>query len=243
MQSGPWKKPWIQSRASFFRAFELKHSVIENQNSTYERIWQEYSRDRGEKLWLDDPTYLYVTGIHLTTELYDEMEEITKKLKSYHNSDNEKNEWLLPREIHITLEIQGRVGKQFEEADIPYIKSKLSEITQDFPSFSIELGRLNYFPGVIFREVYDENGMIFQLHKKISQEVPFILHPKYSENYVPHLSMCYLGEKHSDIFTHPDFDRNVGFSKMHINKIYFSKNTDKGYIHKEELLQEFELLG
>ena len=218
--------------------------TLEEQKIRYQKQWNKFSKDFESNLCVDDQEAIYVFGIHLHPSLHDEMKELSDHLRSLHNPiDPAKDQWLEPPQLHITLELPGRIGKHFQEDEIPWIKETIRKITQSTPKFTIQLGNINCFPSVLIREVYDENNNIYELHNKIAKTIPFSEHPEYRfEKFIPHMSIVYLGGGgHNSIIQHPEFDRSLKFSSMPVEKLYFLKASDTGCKYKEEMIEEFYL--
>lgn len=217
---------------------------IEEQKERYNKQWGEFSQVFEKNLGLEDPVPIYCIGVHLHQSVFDEMNDLSDKLKSLHSQkDSRKDLWLAPEEMHITLELPGRIGKHFQVDEIPFIKETLHKITSSTPKFKVQLGNLNCFPSVIIREIYDEKNGIYELHNQIAKALPFSEHPEYRyENFIPHMSICYFREGgHNSIIQHPTFQRELNLTDMPIEKIYFLKATDFNHTYKQEMIEEFYL--
>ena len=220
--------------------------TLTEQKERYKKQWNKFSKDfeNNNNLCVEDPIAIYVIGIHLHSSLYDEMEGLSDQLKLLHKPKNSsKDQWLKPHRMHITLELPGRIGKHFQEDEIPFIKETLRKITQSTSKFSVQLGNINCFPSVLFREVYDKNNNIYKLHNKIAKELPFSEHVEYRfEKFIPHMSIVYLGGGgHNSIINHKSFNKKLDFQDMKVEKLYFLKVSDAGYIYKEDMIAEFHL--
>jgi 2'-5' RNA ligase len=218
---------------------------IKEQKDRFNNHWNKFSPLFKENICEEaDPLPIYVIGVHLHQSLYEEMTRISEDLQKLHSAkDTSKDMWLTPKLMHITLELPGRIGKHFQENDLSFIKDSLYKITSETPKFNITLGNLNCFPTVIMREVYDETNNFYELHNQIAKTLPFSEHPEYRfENFMPHMSICYFGGGATgNLIKHPDFKRELDFVEMPVEKIYFLKASDIGFIYKEEMIEKFNL--
>ena len=213
----------------------------QEQIGQFNNIWEAAKEIFGNALWQDDPTILYCINIPLHPSCYEHMRVVSDNLQSMVPASL-ANLWLYNEDMHITLMIPGRLADQFQEGDIDSIRGSIEKVVQNFPKFSVELGNINYFPGTIFREVYDRNGNIFALHNQLADSIPFDLHPEYRyENYNPHMSIGYLAGEHKGLIKHPKFNREIGVVEMKVEKIYFSAVTDAGHVYQQKILGEFPL--
>jgi 2'-5' RNA ligase len=213
----------------------------EKQIRRYEKIWANSLKTFGDTLWQDDYTILYWIGIHLNKDCFTNMQSISENLQNL-VPQSSKNLWLSCEDMHITLMIPGRIGKQFQKDDIPVIEESLGNAIKNFPKFTVELGNLNYFPGAVFREIYDRENKIFELHNKIADSISFDLHPEYRyENFIPHMSIAYLATEHKDLVKHPKFKREIDCINMKVDKVFFSSITDGGHKYQEKRIREFVL--
>lgn len=207
----------------------------------FDEIWENTKKTFGDTLWREDSTTLCCINVPLHPSCYEHMRVVSDNLQAMVPASL-ANLWLSSEDMHITLMIPGRMGKQFQERDVDSIRSSVEKVVQNFPKFSVELGNINYFPGTIFREVYDRNGNIFVLHNQLADSIPFDLHPEYRyKNYNPHMSIGYLAGEHKGLIKHPKFNREIGVVEMKVEKIYFSAVTDAGHVYQQKILGEFSL--
>jgi 2'-5' RNA ligase len=192
---------------------------MDQQQKRYEENWKEYFPVLGSTFMLFDPNPLYWIGFKLEKALYPEMQELTARLQQ---ESGGKHRWLEPKELHVTLALPGRPDKPYTEAELPSIINKLQKIVERHEPFEVELGNLNCFPHVLFREIYSNDGKLFELHNAIADAIPFSEEPQYRyENFMPHMSLCYLNEIDSSWAKRFDFDRKLPFVLMKISRVEF----------------------
>lgn len=196
--------------------------TLENQKRLYNQLWEQNSPIVAtKKTWQPDPIPIYCIGIWLPDELHEEIQQVLDRLRSF--QPDAKHQWLQPNQLHITLELPGRLGKHFQEDDVPKMQEWLQEICKTTDPFQLELGNISCFTNVPFREVYDKECNIFQLHNAIAKKIPWTEEPTYRfENYTPHMSLCYPGKDATPMVQHPDFQRELPATKMPVGSIYFT---------------------
>ena len=206
-----------------------------DQIQLYDKLWQKNSRMLGSSVLEPDPIPIYTIGIYLPEELHATMGELSNNLRQL--QPDAPHKWLLSKQMHITLELPGRLGKHFEATDIPRMTERLQEICKNRKPFTIELGNINCFPVALFCEVYDEAGNIFALHNAIADSIPWSEHPEYRyENFIPHMSLCYLQEDAVPLVRSMEFSRLLPPLPMPVESIYFSKWHDvQGRIEIEDI--------
>lgn len=199
--------------------------TISEQEHRYQQIWEQYSPLFGSSIMEDDPEPLYNIGISLTQELSTELENLSKNLQ---NRTGTIGDWLSPDRLHITLDIPGRLGKHFQQEDVPKMVDWLASIAVKTKPFILQFGNINCFPHVLFREVYDEIGTLYELHNNISATIPWSEQPQFrGEKFVPHMSLVYLKQK-----TKPLTEGSINIQRilprisMPVSQIYFQVSAD-----------------
>ncbi len=213
---------------------------LQTQKKRYQDNWKKYQPQFGSIPWESIPDFLYFIEIIPSITLQKSGEKITQSLKKV--VPNAKGLWVPSERLHITLALPGRQGVHFEGNDIKFMEKKLKEILKKYQPFEIQLGSINCFPNVLFREVYDETGQLYQLHNEICHTIPFSEKPEYRfENYLPHMALFY-GQASKGGFDNPGFDRKIPQEKMLIEKVCFgkAKNITKN-TYQKQILKEFTL--
>ncbi|MCF7905697.1 2'-5' RNA ligase family protein [Candidatus Gracilibacteria bacterium] len=167
------------------------------------------------------------------------MERISEQLKCL--SPKAHKFWISPQKMHITLALPGRKGEHFQANGVAFMKKQIEEAIQNISVFKVELGNLNCFPDVIFREVLDPTGMLQALHNDICKRIPFTQKPEYQfDNFIPHLSFA-MGEGDKNIFAHKDFSRELPITPMKIERIFLGKAKNEEGEYESRILHEFIL--
>ncbi len=196
---------------------------ISKQKDRYQKIWHDNAVLFGSSIMEDDTEPIYNIGVSLPSELHSELQEISKSLQQHTGIIGD---WLSPHRLHITIDIPGRIGKHFLQEDLPTIKKWVIEIAATTKPFTIQLGNINCFPHVLFREVYDESGALYEMHHKLSITIPWSEQPQYrGEKFVPHMSLVYLKEKTNPLAI-DDSLRNLPLCPMNVSQIYFQISAD-----------------
>ena len=197
--------------------------TLAEQQKRYEVLWGEYYPLFGAEIFQDDPIPMYNIGVSLPLELYEEMENLSKNLQK---TTNAIGRWIMPNRLHITLDIPGRIGKHFHKDDILVMQEWLVDICAKTNPFTVQLGNLNCFPNVLYREVYDTNGELYALHRKTANAIPWSEQPQFQgSNFTPHMSLLYLKQKGKNLLPE-GFDRLMHRTELLISRIYFQISTD-----------------
>ncbi len=211
----------------------------QKQIERFQQIFEQNKAKFNSKSWEEDPNFLYFIEIPLSEKLTNQTGEILKKIQKAGEFQN--GFFVSPWNLHITLALPGRLGVHFQGNEESFMKSSLQKIAEQTPKFEIELANLNCFPDVIFREILDSSGKLYQLHEDINKKIPFSQHPDYQmENFIPHVSFFYGGENAENIFEN-NFDRKLSSDTMTVDKIVFGRARNEDGKFAKEILQEFKL--
>ncbi len=214
---------------------------LEEQKTRLEKNWQKISPIFGKKAWQEDPNFLYFIEIPLPVSLWTEMEKLINNLKK--QNPKAKGLWFTTQRMHITIALPGRLGEHFQGNGIKFMTKKLKEISQKTAPFEIILGNINCFADALFREVHDPNEKLQALHEEICQKIPFSQTPEYQfANFIPHISL-FFGQTEQDLFSHPDFSRELPLSSMQVDHFFFGKARNTEGKYEKRILQEFVLKG
>ena len=197
--------------------------TLADQQKKYEFLWEQYSPLFGTEICQDDPVPIYNIGVSLPSELYGEMEKFSRNLQK---TTNAIGGWIAPDHMHITLDIPGRIGKHFSEPDIARMQEWLINICAETKPFIVQLGNVNCFPNVLYREVYDPGEELYALHRKIANTIPWSEQPQFRfNNFTPHMSLLYLKERNENLLQ-GSFNRSMPLAELLISRIYFQVSTD-----------------
>lgn len=212
---------------------------IQKQQNRFITHWEKNSPLFGEKKWIPQPDFLFFVEIPLAPSLIGEMEKHQQNLQKW--MPWAKGLWVSPPKMHITLALPGRQGLHFQGNDRSFMEKALNKIFVQHKGFEVLLGSINCFADGLFREVYDEEGSLYEIHKKICEAIPFSQNPAYEgSQFIPHISF-YYGEGDERLFQHPEFERELPLTSMRVEKIFFGeihyqKNEFQKKIRKEFLL-------
>ncbi|MCB9815508.1 2'-5' RNA ligase family protein [Candidatus Nomurabacteria bacterium] len=209
---------------------------LQKQKEFYNELWKQNSKILGKNDgWVSDPIPLYTIGIWLHKDLHDEMGKLIRMWQEIVPAGNHL--WLPVDQLHISLDIPGRLDTHFQEDDILKMVDLLQVVCRENHSFEITLGNISCFPAVPFREVYDEAGSIFKLHNAIADKIPWSLHSQFRyKNYHPHMSIFYPGEDVTDLIKHKEFSRELKPVQMTVKSIYLTKWYDgEGVLERSDV--------
>lgn len=210
-----------------------------DQEQQFRTHWEQTAQKYGTEKWNPTPDFLYSIEIPIDKDCVSTMETISESIKQNHNTKN--GLWVPPQRMQITLALPARMGFHFQQNEIRIMKKELIEILKKFSPFSVILGHLNCFPNSLFREVYDDSGTLFQLHKDICERIPFSQNPAYQfENYLPHMSL-YYGKGDPKLFQSPSFSRELEPNLMPVNRIFLAKTKNKEGEYEKQIIEEFIL--
>lgn len=211
---------------------------LDEQKQKFKNNWKNFSLKFGSKDWTEDPNFLYFIEIPLSTDLWVEMEQLSHELKE---KSRLKGLWFPPQKMHITLALPARKGSHFQANQMSFMQKTLEEILKNFSIFEITLGNLNCFADVLFREVWDEEGRLFELHKVICEKIPFAQDPAFKlKNYLPHISL-FLGKGDQKFLKSEDFSRELDPTKMKVEKIFLGRARNEEGKYERRILKEFTL--
>lgn len=196
--------------------------TLDEQQKKYDVLWEKYSPLFGTETFPDDPIPIYNIGVGLPSELHDEMNSLSKHLQQ---TTHAIGGWIVPYRLHITIDIPGRVDKHFSEIDIPKMHEWLKDICAKTKPFTVQLGNLNCFPNVLYREVYDTTEELYVLHEKIAHAIPWSEQPQFrGSNFTPHMSLLYLKQRCENL--RKDFKRSMIPTELLISRVYFQVSTN-----------------
>ncbi len=222
--------------------FQKVEMDLEAQKNRYHENWKQYLDQFGTAEWKSDPDFLYFIDIPVEGELAAETEDIARALVGL--ASEKEDQLKLPEEFHITLALPGRLGVHFQGNEEGFMKKELEGIMADFEPFEIQLGDLNCFPNVLFREVYDPSEKLYELHTRISQVIPFAQNPDFQfEKYLPHLSILYANLAGGEILKNDDFSRKLGLLTLKVDRIQFGKAKGAFGGYEREVLLELGVGG
>jgi len=206
------------------------------QKIRFEQLWNRNKLLFGTQKWEASPDFVFFVEIPLPETLWEEMKIIQEELKRLLHTG--QGFWIPVEKMHITLALPARNGEHFQGNDKPHMQNILTQIAEKISPFSLSLGDINCFPDAVFREVYDSQGTLYDLHEAITQNIPFAQKPLFSQkNYIPHVSFFY-GEFHA----HPEFEaffrsqKKVSFSP---EKIIFGRARNEKGEYDRRILKEF----
>ncbi len=213
---------------------------IQQQKKRFEKNWKTFSKKFGNTPWEEDPDFLYFIEIPVEGDTASEIKDISHSLQGL--CGDRRDTLNFPKQFHITLALPGRKGVHFQGNDVKFMEKELANILKNFSSFEIELGDLNCFSNVVYREVHDPTGKLYQLHDEICKTIPFSQNPEYQfKNYIPHLSILYANKCGSGIITHSEFSRKLSQTSMKVEKIHFGKARSTNDKYQRKVLKEIIL--
>lgn len=80
----------------------------------FDEIWENTKKTFGDTLWREDSTTLCCINVPLHPSCYEHMRVVSDNLQAMVPASL-ANLWLSSEDMHITLMIPGRMGKQFQE--------------------------------------------------------------------------------------------------------------------------------
>lgn len=198
--------------------------TLKQQQQRYEQIWQKNAPMYGTQIMLDDPEPIYAIGFTVTSTI---KETISSVVDSLSTVTTNSTGWVPIDELHVTIHLPGRLGVHFVESDIKNIVNNLRHICANTPAFTVQLGSLNVFPNVLFREVYDTSAILYNLHRAIVDKIAFAESPEFiSQNFMPHMSIQYVKQTGSQLVSHHNFSRYLPLQPMLVEELYFTKCYD-----------------
>jgi 2'-5' RNA ligase len=143
----------------------------------------------------------------------------------------EKNiRWVKTQGMHLTLKFLGEVS----EDHITKVKSVLSNIAQDYPSFRLNLKGTGRFPhgGRHPRVIWigiEMNEILQNIHARLENELQKIHFPKENRKFHPHLTLGRVKSPHNLglILEKLEQNKENDFGDMTVNKIILFKSTLK----------------
>lgn len=124
-----------------------------------------------------------------------EIDNLTKQKISKLISDLKKSntdaKWITENQMHLTLKFLGNI----DENKVGDISNALSEITDNFSAFAINLSSLGAFPGmnhprVVWLGVNKGAGSLIKLNEKIETAMEKTGFKKESRKFEPHLTLA-----------------------------------------------------
>lgn len=201
---------------------------LTEQRQRYIDNWEQYFPQFGSAVMPPDPELLYWIGCMINHA------DIGSPIAALQN-DHPLHRWLKPEEYHVTLALPGRPNKPYTASDLPSLVSGLQDVARDFPPLLLELGNMNCFPHVLFREVYSPDGELFRLHNAIADRIPASEEPQFRyDNFMPHISLCYLQENDQDLLP-PDFNRHLPRTVITVSQLRFLAVADIGDICEQAI--------
>ncbi len=208
-------------------------TYIQKFNTHWEKTFPQY----GSSEWNEIPDFLYSIEVPIAVENISFSESLSQSLQNLHKPH--QGLWVPAQKMHITLALPGRMGFHFQLNEERSIRKKLTDIVSRYKPFEVLLGNINCFPNSLFREVYDKDGFLAQLHQDICSEIPFSQDPAYQfQNFIPHISL-YYGQGDSDLFRHSKFTRELPIHTMNINRLFLAKTKNKDGEYEKQILSEF----
>lgn len=199
--------------------------TLNQQKERYEENWLANKHLYSTQTMNDDPEPIFAIGFIIEKFIRATMQPIVDTLKLLDGSCTD--EFVPLEEMHVTVHLPGRVGVHFLESEIIDIVTSLRKICSKRSSFFVQLGNLNVFPNVLFREVYDPTGLLYELHNEIVSQIPFAESPDFTgENFMPHMSLRYVRQTGSALLENENFSRVLSLERMEVKSIYFTKCYD-----------------
>lgn len=210
----------------------------EEQKKQFQKNWKKNHKKFGSTSWESDPDFNFFIDIPVKQSAWNELEDIQGSLQSLAGTSHV----VFPKDFHITLALPGRQGIHFQGNDVKFMEKELKSILEPISSFDIELGDLNCFPNVLFREVYDPSGQLHLIHREICKRIPFSQKPEYQmENYIPHLSLLYANKTGTEILSHPQFSLTLSDKNLSVDQICLGKARNSADHYQREVIMMFDL--
>ena len=211
---------------------------LEEQKKQFQQNWQQYHGVFGSQPWEADPDFLFFIDVPAERGVWQELEDIQGSLKSLADGSGV----VFPKEFHITLALPGRQGVHFQGNDVKFMEKELESLLGVLEPFDIELGNLNCFGNVIFREVYDPSGQLYNLHREICKRIPFAQKPEFQmDHFIPHLSLLYADQVGTEILSHPQFSRTLSTSALSVKHVCLGKAKGSSDHYQREVVKMFDL--
>jgi hypothetical protein len=212
---------------------------ISNQQQKFTEIFTKNSEILGTKNLESELNFLFFIEVPLLLKTQQENQEIVMQLQQEFPAIKS---WKNSEELAITIALPGRMGTHFQGNQVNFMENALTEISQKFKKFEVQLANINCFPNSIFREILDDSGQIFKLHDEICAKIPFSQNPEFQyENFTPHVSLCLIPESINLDGKKLAKFRDILALNMEITQLNFGKiNLEEDKIEKI-LLKTFEL--
>ena len=211
---------------------------LEEQKKQFQKNWEQYHKAFGTKAWEADPDFLFFIDIPVGRVVWEELEDIQGSLKSLAG----ESRVIFPKEFHITLALPGRQGVHFQGNDVKFMEKELEGLLGVMEHFDIQLGDLNCFGNVIFREVYDPSGQLYTLHREICKRIPFSQKPEFQmEHFIPHLSLLYADKEGEGILNHPQFSRTLSKTVLPVKQVCLGKAKSSTDHYRREVVRMFDV--
>jgi len=186
-----------------------------SQTKVYADIWNEFndlSKIVFKKSYPKDEAFNVTCAFSISKEVSSNIKKISDELKSKFPGN-----YYLPKSLyHATICSITKLPKIFDHSLLNKWKEEISEVTENFPPFELEVRGINHFHNVLFAQFFSKDERLFDLNKALVEK----LNLKIKRNYAPHSTIAYFNSKPDLLFKEIGARyRDYFFGKMKVNSI------------------------